>query len=97
MTFAPGPRKAANIAGFQRSMAGFCQTVQQSTCVLTSQRPNGVTNYASIDRTPAVLAALLAAIGAAVLGQFIVVCGSTGAATSPSSKPWGCSGGRSAR
>jgi hypothetical protein len=75
MTFAPGPRKAANIAGFQRSMAGFCQTVQQPTCVLTSQRPNGVTNYASIDRTPAVLAALLAAIGAAVLGQFIVVSG----------------------
>jgi predicted lysophospholipase L1 biosynthesis ABC-type transport system permease subunit len=56
-------------------MTGFCQTVQQSTCVLTSQRPNGVTNYASIDRTPAVLAGLLAAVGVAVLGQFIVVSG----------------------
>jgi len=32
-------------------------------------RPNGVTNYASIDATPAVLAALLAIIGIAVLGQ----------------------------
>jgi hypothetical protein len=75
LSFAPGPRRAANIAGFQRSMTGFCQTVQQSTCVLTSQRPNGVTNYASIDRTPAILAAALAAVGAAVLGQFIVVSG----------------------
>jgi predicted lysophospholipase L1 biosynthesis ABC-type transport system permease subunit len=54
-------------------MTSFCQTVQQSTCVVTAQRPNGVTNYASIDRTPAVLAALLAVIGVAVLAQFIVV------------------------
>lgn len=56
-------------------MTGFCQTVQQSTCVVTSQRPNGITNYTSIDRTPAVLATVLAVIGAAVLGQFIVVSG----------------------
>ena len=49
LSFTPGPRRAANIAGFQRSMTGFCRTVQQSTCVVTSQRPNGVTNYASID------------------------------------------------
>jgi hypothetical protein len=75
LSFTPGPRRATNIAGFQRSMTGFCQTVQQSTCVLTSQRPNGVTNYASIDRTPAVLAALLAVVGVAVLGQFIVLSG----------------------
>ena len=75
LSFAPGPRRAANIASFQRSLTGFCQTVQQSTCVVTAQRPNGVTNYASIDRTPAVLAALLAAVGAVVLGQFIVVSG----------------------
>jgi hypothetical protein len=75
LSFAPGPRRAANIAGFQRSMTGFCQTVQQSTCVVTAQRPNGVTNYATIDRTPVVLAALLAVLGIAVLGQYIVVSG----------------------
>src|SRR4029079_5926576 len=75
LSFAPGPRRAANIAGFQRSMTGFGRTLQQSTCVVTAQRPNGVTNYASIDRTPAVLAALLAVLGVAVLGQFIVVSG----------------------
>jgi ABC-type antimicrobial peptide transport system permease subunit len=56
-------------------MTGFCQTIQQSTCVVTSQRPNGVTNYASIDQTPTVLAAVLAVVGVAVLGQFIVVSG----------------------
>jgi hypothetical protein len=75
LRFTPGPRRAADIASFQRSMTGFCRTVQQSTCVVTSQRPNGVTNYASIDRTPTVLAAALALVGAAVLGQFIVVSG----------------------
>jgi hypothetical protein len=75
LSFRPGPHRAANIAGFQRSMTGFCQTVRQTTCVLTSQRPNGVSNFASIDRTPAVLAALLAAVGVAVLGQFIVISG----------------------
>jgi hypothetical protein len=75
LSFAPGPRRAENVASFQRSMTGFCQGVHQSTCVLTGQRPNGVTNYASTDRTPAVLAALLAVIGVAVLGQFIVVSG----------------------
>jgi FtsX-like permease family len=75
LSFTPGPRQAANIAGFQRSMTGFCRTIQQSTCVVTDQRPSGVTNYASIDGVPAVLAALLAVVGVAVLGQFIVVSG----------------------
>jgi hypothetical protein len=75
LRFTPGPSRGANIASFQRSMTRLCQTIQQSTCVVTSQRPNGVTNYASIDRIPAVLAALLAVVGVAVLGQFIVVSG----------------------
>jgi hypothetical protein len=73
--FTPGPRRAANLASFQRSMTRFCLRVQKATCVVTDQRPNGVTNYASIDATPVVLAALLAVIGVAVLGQFIVVSG----------------------
>ncbi len=73
--FAPGPRQAANIASFQRSMAGICQAAQLPACVVTDQRPNGITNYASIDRTPQVLAALLAVLGLAVLGQFVVVSG----------------------
>jgi ABC-type antimicrobial peptide transport system permease subunit len=73
VSFNPGPGRAANIASFQRTMTDFCLKVQKDTCVATDQRPNGVTNYASIDATPAVLAALLAVIGVAVLGQFIMV------------------------
>ena len=56
-------------------MAGFCQSIQPSPCVVTDQRPNGITSYTNIDRTPGVLAALLAILGAAVLGQFAVVSG----------------------
>jgi hypothetical protein len=75
LSFRPGPRRAANIANFQRSMTGFCQTIERSTCVVIGQRPNGITNYASIDRRPAILAALLAVLGIAAFGQFIVLSG----------------------
>src|SRR4029078_4239833 len=49
--FAPGPRHAATIASCRRSMAGICQAAQLPACVVTDQRPNGILNYASIDRT----------------------------------------------
>jgi hypothetical protein len=75
MRFTPGTRRAAGLASVTRSMASYCATIQQSTCLLTDQRPNGVTNYAGIDGTPEVLAALLAVLGLAVLGQLIVVSG----------------------
>src|SRR5206468_11826922 len=64
----------AAMTGFQRSMASFCQSIG-GPCVVTDQRPNGITSYTNIDRTPGVLAALLAIIGAAVLGQFAVLSG----------------------
>jgi hypothetical protein len=67
---APGPGRAAALRGFERAMTPFCARVGQSTCLVTDQRPNGVTNYVSIDRTPQVLAALLAVLGLAVLAQF---------------------------
>jgi FtsX-like permease family len=70
LKFAPGPRQAADIAAFGRAMARFCATVEQPTCVVTDQRPNGASNYARIDATPEVLAGVLAVLGLAVLGQF---------------------------
>jgi hypothetical protein len=70
--FAPGPRRAADIADFDRAMGPFCSTVEQSTCVVHDQRPNGVTGYARIDGTPEVLAGVLAILGLAMLGQFAV-------------------------
>ena len=73
--FAPGTSLAANVAGFERAMGSFCASVQQSTCVVTDQRPNAVANYALIDATPDVLAGILAILGLAVLGQFVVASG----------------------
>jgi hypothetical protein len=70
LTFAPGPRQAADMAAFGRAVAPFCATVEQPTCVVTDQRPNGASNYARIDATPEVLAGVLAVLGLAVLGQF---------------------------
>ena len=75
LRFAPGPHRAGDIASFTRSMAGFCGTVQQTTCVVTDQRPYGVTTYLAIDSTPEVLAVLLAGLGLAVLGQVIMMSG----------------------
>jgi hypothetical protein len=73
--FAPGRPREAAMASFQRSVAGYCRSIQPGPCLMSDPRPNGITSYAQIDRTPAALAALLAVIGAAVLGQFIVVSG----------------------
>jgi hypothetical protein len=73
--FTPGPRQAARIAAFRRSMATTCARAGLTTCVRTDQRPNGVTGYARIDGTPEVLAAVLAVLGLAVLGQLMVASG----------------------
>jgi hypothetical protein len=73
LRFAPGPRRAADIADFDRVMGPFCSTIEQSMCVVYDQRPNGVTSNARIDGTPEVLAGILAILGLAVLGQFAVV------------------------
>jgi len=72
--FTPGQPPAAAMGGFQRSIASFCRRIG-GPCLATDQRPNGITSYARIDGTPGVLAALLAILGAAVLGQFAVVSG----------------------
>ena len=71
--FTPGPGLAAARRDFERAVASFCAGIQQSTCLVTDQRPNGVTNYVSIDRTPQILAGLLAVLGLAVLAQFAAV------------------------
>jgi putative ABC transport system permease protein len=73
--FTPGPRHAARIAAFRRSMAATCAQAGLPTCVRTDQRPNGVAGYARIDATPQVLAAVLALLGLAVLGQLMVASG----------------------
>jgi ABC-type lipoprotein release transport system permease subunit len=70
--FAQGPAQQADVAAFRQALAAFCENVDQSTCVVTDQRPNTVNNYAAIDATPAVLAGLLTVLGGGVLAQFIL-------------------------
>ena len=71
VSFTPGAGGQAALASFRHAMAPFCATVQQSTCVITEQRPNGVTNYDQrIAATPLILAGLLALLGLGVLAQF---------------------------
>jgi MacB-like periplasmic core domain/FtsX-like permease family len=70
--FAPGPSRQADMAAFQRAWAPFCASIGQSTCLVTDQRPNTVNNFAAIDATPAVLAAVLGLLGLGVLAQFTV-------------------------
>ncbi|HEX3713940.1 MAG TPA: ABC transporter permease [Trebonia sp.] len=70
--FAPGPARQADMAAFQRAWEPFCASIGQTTCLVTDQRPNTVNNYAAIDATPAVLAAVLALLGLGVLAQFTV-------------------------
>jgi hypothetical protein len=65
----------AATARFRRLLHPVCVTVQQSTCVVTGQQPNGITDYARIDAVPEVLGGLLAVLGLAVLSQLIVVSG----------------------
>jgi hypothetical protein len=65
----------AAVARFRRLLRPVCVTVQQSTCVVTDQQPNGITDYARIDAVPEVLGGLLAVLGLAVLSQLIVISG----------------------
>ena len=60
------------MAAFERALGPFCAAIQQSTCLVTNQRPNTVNNYAAIDGTPTVLAGVLAVLGLGVLAQFTV-------------------------
>jgi len=71
VSFDAGTNKAADVAALRHALAAFCGSVQQSTCVVTDQRPNGVTYYDErIDATPSILAAMLAVLGLGVLAQF---------------------------
>jgi len=70
LKFVPGPHKAADIAALERATAKFCAAVQQSTCLVLNQQPNGLIDYARIDATPLILASLLAVLGLGVLAQF---------------------------
>jgi ABC-type antimicrobial peptide transport system permease subunit len=58
---------------FRRLLRPLCTEVEQSTCVVTGQEPNGIIDYARIDAVPEVLGGLLATLGLAVLSQLVVM------------------------
>jgi hypothetical protein len=68
--FASRQHVAADIAAFRRVTAKWCASVQQSSCVVVNQQPNGLIDYSRIDATPLILAGLLAILGLGVLAQF---------------------------
>jgi hypothetical protein len=70
VSFRPGSDVTAGAAALRHALAPYCRAHQQTTCVLTSQRPNGVASYARIGATPLILAGLLALLGLGVLAQF---------------------------
>ena len=72
VSFAPGPGKQAHLAAFERAWQPVCASIQQTTCLITDQRPNTVNNYAAIDATPEILAGVLAVLGLTVLAQFLL-------------------------
>jgi ABC-type antimicrobial peptide transport system permease subunit len=72
VSFAPGPDRQAHLAAFTRAWQPVCAAIEQTTCLVTDQRPNTVNNYAAIDATPEILAGVLAVLGLAVLAQFIL-------------------------
>jgi FtsX-like permease family/MacB-like periplasmic core domain len=72
LKFAPGTNKAAVLAAFRRATSGYCRSVQQSTCVLASQPPDGIVYYQRINATPLLLAGLLAVLGLGLLAHFMV-------------------------
>jgi hypothetical protein len=75
VTFKQGEDWQSAVARFRRLVRPICATVQQSTCAVIGQEPNGITDYARIDAVPELLAGLLAVLGLAVLSQLVVLSG----------------------
>ena len=90
LKFAPGPRNAAEMAAFRRVTARYSPSVDQSTCVLAGQKPDGILYYERINATPLVLASLLAVLGLGCSRSSSSSQPGPGAGTSPCSGPSAC-------
>ena len=73
MRFASGAHHDQDSAATRRSLAGYCRTVDQSTCYLMDDRPSDVSNLVRVVRVPLVLAGLLALVGVALLTQLVAL------------------------
>ena len=71
--FAAGNRHDANMAAAERSLTGYCRTVDQSTCLVPNNRPSNISDLARVARVPLVLAGVLALVGVALLAQLVTL------------------------
>ena len=96
VSFTHDQPQTAAMASFKRSVAGFCHSRQPGPCLATDQRPNGITSYTQIDRTPQCSPRCSPFSERPYSGSSSWCPDVAAAASSPSSKPWGCPGARSA-
>jgi hypothetical protein len=73
MRFASGGQHDHDLEATSASLQSFCQNIDQSTCLLTSQRPSDIDDLARVEGAPVVLASVLALSGIAVLAQLVLL------------------------
>jgi hypothetical protein len=73
MSFAAGINHGRNVIETERSLTGYCRGIDQSTCLVSNQRPSDIADLARVEGTPLVLALVLGLFGIAVLAQLVVL------------------------
>ena len=94
MRFASGAHHDQDLTATGRSLAGYCRTVDQSTCFLVDERPSDISNLARVVRVPLVLAGLLALVGVLCLSSSLPSSLGEEGGTSPFSNPLECFAGK---
>ena len=73
MRFTAGTNHERDLKEAQRSLTGYCRGIDQSTCLVSNQRPSDIADLARVEETPLVLALVLGLFGLAVLAQLVVL------------------------
>ena len=73
MRFAAGTEHDRNVMETERSLTGYCRGIDQSTCLVSNQRPSDIADLARVEKTPLLLALVLGLFGIAALAQLVVL------------------------
>ena len=73
MRFAAGTEHDRNVMETERSLIGYCRGIDQSTCLVSNQRPSDIADLARVEKTPLLLALVLGLFGIAALAQLVVL------------------------
>ena len=57
----------------ERALTDYCRGIDQSTCLVSNQRPSDIADLAHVEKTPLILALVLGLFGIAVLAQLVVL------------------------